>query len=324
MSFDRARVLLVGLGTTTATALESLLERHEVVGLLRPGDDEVVRRARGLGVPVHEEATVAALGAVVRDAAPDCVAVSSFDRVLPADLLTACPFVNVHYSPLPRYRGRANVNWAVINGEAEAAISIHELVPDLDAGGLLHQERVPIGPRTTVTELYAALDAVQRRELGAAVSRLLSGDRGEQQDAAAATYGCTRLPDDGELDWSRPTVALDRLVRGLTAPMPGAFTFLGLDRVWVDEVEPAPDAPVYEGRVPGRVVGVRRAEGWVDVLTGDGVLRLHRVRLEDGPQVAAADLVRSVRATLGLRAVDLLREVRDLRAQLAAGRAPGT
>lgn len=313
------RVLLVGQGGTADSALASLLAaRHSVVALVRSGDrDAVHARAESAGVPVVADATLAGLTRLVEQERPDCVVVSSFDRVLPAALLRSCPHLNVHYSPLPRYRGRANVNWAVINGEPSAAISVHELVPDLDAGGVLFQEAVPIGPRTTAAELYEVLNAVQERELGAAVNRLLAGDTGAQQDEAAATYGCTRVPDDGELDWTRTTGELDRLVRGLTPPAPGAYSWLGLDRLWVDRAEPAPDAPRYEGRVPGRVVRVSREGGWVDVLTGDGVLRLHDVRVDDGVVgLRAAEVVRSVRATLGLRTSDLVRELRDLRRQL--------
>ncbi|MGY1739548.1 MULTISPECIES: methionyl-tRNA formyltransferase [unclassified Blastococcus] len=324
MSCDRrARVLLVGQGPTAAAALRSLLAAHEVVALVReaPPTDAAVAEAARAGVPVHAAASVEGVRALVTDERPDCVVVSSFDRVLPPDLLRSCPFVNVHYSPLPRYRGRANVNWAVINGDAEAAITIHELVPDLDAGGVLHQEAVPIAPRTTVTDLYARLDDLQERALGRAVSRLLGGQRGAPQDEAAATYGCARVPDDGELDWSRPTEVLDRLVRGLTAPAPGAYTFLGLRRLWVDRAEPVPDAPRYEGRVPGRVVRRSVSEGWVDVLTGDGMFRLHQVRVEEGQAVPAAEAVRSVRATLGLRTADLVREIVQLRAQLAVAAA---
>lgn len=322
MSSDRrGRVLLVGQGPTATTALRSLLASHDVVGLLRCAspDDATTTLAHEAHVPVHGEVTIGTLRTLLDEVQPDCVVVSSFDRVLPSELLRACRFVNVHYSPLPCYRGRANVNWAVINGEPEAAISVHQLVTDLDAGGILYQERIPIGPRTTAADLYEKLNGIQERELGAAVSRLLAGDPGRPQDPTAATYGCTRIPDDGELDWASPTEVLDRLVRGLTPPAPGAFTFLGLQRLWVDVAEPAPEAPRYEGRVPGRVVGISRAEGWADVLTGNGVLRLHRVRVEDGAAVPAADVLRSVRTTLGLRTTDLVRELLDLRARLATG-----
>jgi methionyl-tRNA formyltransferase len=316
----RARVLLVGEGPTTESALASLVEAHEVVALLRGGDacDPAVQLAEAHGVPVHTRATVASIKELVEALRPDCVVVSSFGRILPAPLLEACPFLNVHYSPLPRYRGRANVTWAVINGETEAAISLHELVSDLDAGGLLFQERVPIGPHTTTTELYTALNRVQQRELGAAVTRLLAGDHGQVQQAAHATHGCTRVPDDGELDWTAATVTLDRLVRGLTWPAQGAFTYLGLTRVWVDRAEPAPESVRWEGRVPGRVVWRSPDEGWVDVLTGDGVLRLHEVRVEDSAAVPAAKVFTSVRATLGLRTSDLVREIARLQALVSA------
>jgi methionyl-tRNA formyltransferase len=107
-------------------------------------------------------------------------------------------------------------------------------------------------------------------------------------------------------------------VRRLTDPSPWAFTCLGLKRLWVDRAEPAPGAPLYEGRVPGRVVGRSRDCGWADVLTGDGVLRLHDVRLEGGPAVPAAEVLTSVKATLGLRSADLLRELVELRRELAS------
>lgn len=320
----RARVLLVGQGPTAATALRSLLAGHEVVGMVRgaPEGDEALVLAAEARVPVSRGTTVAEVRALVDDVRPDCVVVSSFDRILPADLLRGRPFVNVHYAPLPRYRGRAVVNWAVLNGEPEAAITVHELVPELDAGGVLYQERVPIDPRTTVSELYASLNAIQERELAGAVTRLLGGDHGTAQDEDAASYGCSRVPDDGELDWAAGTDVLDRTVRALGPPAPGAYTFLGLQRLWVDDAVPVAAAPRYEGRVPGRVVRTDARAGSVDVLTGDGVLRLHRVRVEDGPAVPAAEVVRSVRATLGLRTADLVREIVRLRTLVSDGAAP--
>jgi methionyl-tRNA formyltransferase len=319
-----ARVLLVGQGPTTPTALRSLLAEFDVVRLVReaPEGDPALVLAAEARVPVSRDTTVAGLRALVDEVRPDCVVVSSYDRILPADLLRGRPFVNVHYAPLPRYRGRAVVNWAVLNGEPETAITVHELVPGLDAGGVLYQERVPIGPRATVSELYESLDAIQERELARAVTRLLGGDHGTAQDEAAATYGCSRIPDDGELVWVADTDLLDRSVRALGPPAPGAYTFLGLQRLWVDAAEPVAAAPRYEGRVPGRVVRVDTRVGSVDVLTGDGVLRLHRVRVEDGPAVTAAEVVRSVRATLGLRTADLVREIVRLRALVSDPDAP--
>ncbi|UGQ14495.1 hypothetical protein LO772_13440 [Yinghuangia sp. ASG 101] len=311
----RARVVLIGLGPTAADALHALVERFDVAALVRPGDDETTALARTLDVPVVSGTRITDIGHLVADLSPDAAVVSSYDRILPDHVLAHCPFVNVHYAPLPRGRGRANVNWAVINGDTETAITVHSMVPGLDAGGILYQEPVPIGPRDTVTDLYDRLNARQRAVLADAVARRLTGDEGEPQDHTRATHGCTRLPDDGEIPWSATTDAIDRLVRALTPPYPGAFTHLGLAELRVLRAEPAPDAPVFTGRIPGRVVLVDRSgEGWVDVLTGDGVLRLHEVALgPDGPPSPANTLITSVKTTLGLRTADLLALLRQAR-----------
>lgn len=308
---ERRRVLLVGFGPTTATALAALQNDFEVVGLVRDGDDEVTRLAARTGVPVTADGDPKSVAALVDRLDPDCVVVSSYDRILPRDLLARCPFVNVHYAPLPRYRGRANVNWAIINGEDTAAVTVHTMVPELDAGGVLGRRSVPIGPRDTVTDLYERLDQALGAVLPGAVARALAGDPGDAQDETGATYGCTRVPDDGLIDWAAGTVTVDRLVRALTAPYPGAFTFLGLDRLAVLEAEPSPSPRVYVGRVPGRVVGRSATEGWADVLTGDGTLRLHRVRQGDH-ELSAAAVLRSTRLTLGIRPTELVDRIVEL------------
>jgi len=315
----RGRVMLVGLGPTTATALEALASKFTVIALVRDGDaatDPVLARARELGVRVVPDATIAAIDAAVDELRPDCVVVSSFHRILPDALLSKCPFVNVHYALLPKYRGRANVNWALLNGEKATGISIHEMAPGLDAGNILFQAAVPIEPEDDVTRLYERLNGLQGAALSTAVERLLSGDRGEPQDEHKATYGCTRLPDDGEIDWSASTTCVHNLVRSLTPPFPGAFTFFEGRRLTIWRTRPVTGAPRYDGRIPGRVVRVSKAEGSVDVLTGDGVLRILEVQLEGGDRAAGAQVVRSVKATLGLRTTDLLRRIEQLERQM--------
>jgi len=318
MSSERTKVLLIGFGPTTASALDSLIERFDVVGLVRDGEDAVCQRAQGLRITVYADGSLKALDALVSELQPACVVVSSFDRILPAALIARSRFVNVHYAPLPQYRGRANVNWALINGEQQAGISIHTIVPGLDAGNILYQQTIPIHDRDTVGDLYDRLNAIQRQELGRTVQRFLDGDAGAPQDEREATYGCTRLPEDGEIDWAAPTAAIDRLVRALTPPYPGAFTYLDRRSLRVWRAEPVRDAPRYVGRIPGRVVGCSKRYGFADVLTGDGVLRLHEVQLAGADRVCAAEVITSTRTTLGLRPSDLLRRIDELEARLAA------
>jgi methionyl-tRNA formyltransferase len=315
-------VLLIGQGPTAHSAAESLLARFEVVGVVRSDDDGVGTLAARHGVPRLADTSVAAIEGAIRNLAPDCVVVSSYDRILPPSLLASCRFVNVHYAPLPEYRGRATVNWAILNRRADTAITIHVLVAELDAGPILYQQRVPIGRHDTVTDLYVRLNELQRAHLASAVERHLAGDPGTPQDARAATYACARVPADGEIDWSRPTEEVYALVRALTHPFPGAFTYVDGRRLIVWRAAPV-DAPrAWAGRVPGRAIGRSAADGWVDVLTADGVLRLESVQLEGEARRPASDAITSLRATLGLRAADVLERVRALEARTATGSRP--
>lgn len=319
---DRTRVFMIGLGVTASSALEALAEKFEVVGVVRavlpnPGcRDEVIALASKLDLPVYHDTSLRTVRTLIENLHPDCVVVSSYDRILPADLLAQSRFINVHYAPLPEYRGRANVNWAIINGEKVAGISIHHMVPGLDAGNILFQETIRIGDTDTVATLYERLNAIQRRELGEAVTQLLAGAEGTPQDESRASYGCTRLPEDGEINWCWETTAIDRLIRALVLPYPGAFTWFEGRRLTIWSARPVADELRFAGRVPGRIVAISKSNGSVDVLTGDGVLRLFEVQHDNENRVPAASIIKSVKVTLGLRVADLLKRIEQLEIQV--------
>jgi methionyl-tRNA formyltransferase len=278
--------------------------------------DEVVECARALKVPVFPDVSTESVERVIMATRPDCVVVSSYNRILHARTLKRCKFVNVHYAPLPKYRGRANVNWAIINGEAETAITIHVIAPTLDSGNILFQKRVPIGPDDTVADLYKLLNEIQREVLGETVARYIAGYEGEPQDETAATYGCGRVPSDGEIDWSHTTRRIYALVRALSPPYEAAHTYVDGRRISIIRASPLEGAPRYVGRIPGRVIGRSRLDGHVDVLTGDGVLRIHEITADDAISPASA-FIESTRQTLGLRTADLLAKIKALEAQLS-------
>jgi methionyl-tRNA formyltransferase len=308
-------VLLLGLGPTALSALDSLAEEFNVVGVVRdttPGNDEVANRAREFGIPLLTDISIVGVRKAITETRPACVVVSSYNKILPAELIAQGRFVNVHYAPLPEYRGRANVNWAIINGEHEAGISIHVLTAGLDAGNILYQYRIAIGSDDTVTDLYEKLNAIQASVLGETIKKYIEGYEGVPQDNSAATYGCGRLPEDGEIDWSSSTRHIYALVRALTKPYPAAFTYIGTRRMDILKAAPVLDAPRYVGRIPGRVIGRSAREGYVDVLTGDGVLRIHEVRFGDSTTRVASECITSTKLTLGLRIADLLTRLEAL------------
>jgi methionyl-tRNA formyltransferase len=169
----------------------------------------------------------------------------------------------------------------------------------VDAGDIVGQRAIDLHPRVTAPELYDAVCDATVELVLEALPGLKAGTAPRiVQDHSQATFFCARTPDDGAIDWAADTLTIDRLIRGLTYPYPGARTTYRGAELAIWEAEPLDPAPLYEGRVPGRPVGFP-GDGAVDVLTGDGVLRVRRVSGPDGP-VAAADVIRSFKATLGL------------------------
>ena len=190
------------------------------------------------------------------------------------------------------------IGWAVILGHDAGGVTLMHLAAGVDDGDIVDQRRIPLGPRATAPELYDAVTDATVELVADHLPALLAGAAPRTaQRHEDATYFCARTPEDGEIDWHAPTATIDRLVRGLTYPYPGAWTTLHGQRLGIWEAEPATPSVPYEGAVPGRVVA-RHDDGGVDVLTGDGVLRLRNVGDHDS-RVPAANALRSVKETLG-------------------------
>ena len=225
---------------------------HEVVALIRDTDDSAAARARELGVPVIGDASLDSVRMSVQAHLPDCVVVSSYHRILPADLVQSCPIVNVHSAPLPWLRGRATVNRAIQRWLPGGAwISIHWLVAGLDAGGRCSRTLVPITDTLDRCDHVHGLNAhPERRRLAAAVRVSDQRRRRARLRTSRATYAARGVESDGgEIDWQQSTRQIDRLVRALVAPYPGAFTWLGLERLHVDRAVPLTTPRPTRGRI---------------------------------------------------------------------------
>jgi methionyl-tRNA formyltransferase len=312
-------VLLVGIGPTTLSALESLMSKCHVQGVVRNAhiDDPVVNLARQANIPIFSDTSQKEIKSLILKLQPDCVVVSSYNQILPPSLIELSTFINVHYSPLPQYRGRANVNWAIINDEPCAAITIHKISPGLDEGNILFQQLIPIHLDDTVADLYGRLNQIQEQNLGVTIVKAFHGYEGVQQNNSEATYGCTRLPEDGEINWLVSTRSIYCLVRALVDPFPGAYTYFQGKKLLIWQAKPVDNPPIYIGRIPGRIIGRSKTEGFVDVLTGDGVLRIIEVQMPGEERTAAANIIKSVKSTLCLQTSELLNRIQILEAQIS-------
>jgi methionyl-tRNA formyltransferase len=313
-------VLLIGIGTTTLSALKSLVSKCNVQGVVRNVDiesnDPVVSLAQKAGIPIFTDTSQQQIRSLLLKFQPDCVVVSSYNQILPLNLIELSTFINVHYSPLPHYRGRANVNWAIINDETSGAITIHKISPGLDEGNILFQQLITIGFDDTVATIYDKLNKIQEQHLGDTVVKAFHGYEGIPQNNAEASYCCTRLPEDGEINWSISTRSIDCFIRALVSPFPGSYTYFQGKKLLVWRAKSVDNPPNYVGRIPGRVIGRSKTEGFVDVLTGDGVLRIFEVQFEGEEKTAAANIIKSVKSTLGLRISDLLNRIQNLETQI--------
>lgn len=223
----------------------------------------------------------------------------------------------VHDSLLPEYRGFAPINWSLINGEDHVGVSLFHLNETVDGGDLVSQERVQVDADDTAAEVYERVCSATIRLIRDAFPKIAAGTAPRTpQNPEAGSFTCARTPDDGLIDWSRPTLEIYNLIRALGRPYPGAFTYLRGRRLTIWGARPVIDGPIYVGRVPGRVVQRYPTEGSVDVLTGDGVLRIEVVEStgEDGP-APASSVLRSIRDTLGLHLTDLLASLHALHAR---------
>jgi methionyl-tRNA formyltransferase len=251
---------------------------------------------------------------------PDLGIVAGCRILLPRAIWEPFPMgcLAIHDSLLPAYRGFAPLNWAVLNGEARTGATLFYVSDRMDGGDIIAQRSVVIGPDDTVTHVQERLNTAIGDMIREAYPSLVAGRIARTpQDYYAGTFTCSRRPEDGWIDWTQSASTIHNQIRALAAPYPGALTaYEGVFyRVWTGNKVRNPRQ--YAGRIPGRIIDIDLAEGTVDVLAGDGVVRLFQVQREGAPVQPAAEVFRSIRGTLGIPTPDLLKRIHLLETEVA-------
>lgn len=201
-----------------------------------PGENvwfgSVAATAAECGIPAiaPDDPNAAELVARIAAIAPDFLFSFYYRKMLKAPLLGIAPrgALNVHGSLLPRYRGRAPVNWAVLHGERETGATLHYMTAKPDDGDIVAQSPVPILPDDTAREVFDKVTVAAEIVLDRVLPALVTGDAPRTpQDPRAATYYGGRRPEDGTIDWNRDAATIHNLVRAVAPPYPGAFTSVG-------------------------------------------------------------------------------------------------
>jgi methionyl-tRNA formyltransferase len=306
------RVVFLGSGAFAIPSFEALIGAgHDVAALVTQPDREKGRGrslappplkpvAEARGVPVHQPRKVRdpAAQETLRALDPDIQVVVAYGQILPRSVIDIPRHgtVNVHGSLLPRYRGAAPVQWAIVNGERETGVTTMLIDEGLDTGPTLVSRSTPIGAEETAADLEPRLAAIGADVLLETLAGMDAGTlKAVPQVHARATLAPIIRKEDGRLDWTMPAEALARRVRGFH-PWPGTFTAWRGRPLKVLRARPEADGPSD----PGEIVAADR-EGLV-VGCGQGTrLRLLEVQPESRRPMSAAAYAAGLRLAPGAR-----------------------
>ncbi|MEW1699241.1 methionyl-tRNA formyltransferase [Streptomyces sp. NPDC091278] len=301
------RVVMFGYQTWGHRTLQALLDsEHEVVLVVthprsenayeKIWSDSVADLAAEHGVPVviRNRPDDEELFTRLKEAEPDIIVANNWRTWIPPHVygLPRHGTLNIHDSLLPKYAGFSPLIWALINGETEVGVTAHMMDEVLDAGDIVQQRSVAVGPTDTTTDLFhKTVDLIAPVTVEAL--DLIASGRAEfrKQDRTQASFFHKRAEEDIRIDWSWPAETLERLVRAQSAPYPSAFTFHRGKRL---EVLSAVVSEGLYGGTPGRIF-YREGDGVVIVAGADARtgrnhgLAVTRVRTEDGRELPAAE-----------------------------------
>jgi methionyl-tRNA formyltransferase len=306
------RVVFMGTPEFAVPTLRVLLDTQEVVGVVtqpdRPaGRGRQLRRspikllALEAGAPLYQPGSLRSEEAArpLADWRPEVIVVAAFGQILRPHVLDLPPLgcVNVHASLLPRWRGAAPIQHAILAGDAETGISLMKMEAGLDTGPVYAQEAIGIGPDDSAGEVHDRLAALAAEMVGRRLDDIAAGRAPPQaQDDALATYAPMVRREDGRLDWTEPAESIHRRIRAMT-PWPGAHTTWQGATLKITAARLLPDTHL-PGTMPGMVLA---HAGGAAVATRRGSLLLVEVNLEGRRAMSTADFLRGHPGFLGAR-----------------------
>ena len=248
----------------------------------------VAELASEKGIPLYAPANInhPLWVAKIRKMNPDFIFSFYYRDMVRKDILDipAKGCINLHGSLLPKYRGRCPLNWAVINGEKETGVTLHYMTEKPDNGDILAQEKFAIGANDTAKDVHMNATRAAAKLLKAALPKLRKGTlKAVKQDEKKASYFGGRKPEDGAIDWGKTASEVRNLVRGVTRPYPGAFSFLGEKKYIFWDVSEAKGAAKA---FPGTVLSVNP----LTIACGKGAVTVNYAQQEGGLYSSGAQL----------------------------------
>lgn len=295
------KIVFMGTPKAAVTSLDRLIiDGHEIVGVYTQPDKPSGRgnkitaspvkqfaEARGLRVfqptKLREQKTVDEF----KSLAADIVVVVAYGRILPSDYLNAFPkgAVNVHFSLLPKYRGAAPVNWAIVNGEAKTGVTTMKMDAGLDTGDVLLVKETSIGHDENAVDLMDRLAEIGAEALAETLANFDSIEP-KAQDDGNASFARIMKREDGRIDWNLTAGEIAARVRGFT-PFPGTFTAFRGSKLGIIS---ATTADERHDVFPGQIIKAQKGELFA-ACGGNTILRLDAVKPEGKREMPASDFI---------------------------------
>jgi len=248
------------------------------------------------GVPAHLDEGLEAGAAKIGALQPAVIYSFYYRHLIPESVLDLAPLgaFNMHGSLLPAYRGRAPVNWMIVNGEREAGVTLHHMVARADAGDIVGQRAVAIDDSDNALTLYRKLVPLGVELIDELHPKIVAGAAPRREmDISQGSYFGRRKPEDGRIDWRWPARRIFNLVRAVTHPYPGAFCFVGGRKLLIWEAKIGAENGTHGE--PGRVVR-ETADGAVEIAAGEGSVIVKVAQFEGGVEgIARAALSAAAR-----------------------------
>lgn len=311
------RIVFYGTPEFAVPSLEKLLDHgYDIVGVVTATDKFAGRGGKHLhqsavkqaavkhGLPVLQPPRLKdpAFIEALRSLKPDLQVVIAF-RMLPEVVWSLPPLgtINLHASLLPRYRGAAPINWAIINGETQTGLTTFFIRHEIDTGDLLFQERVAIGENETAGELHDRMKIVGAELVLKTVQAIEQGDYTlQKQDESLVSHAPKIFHKDCRIDFERTTLEVHNFIRGLS-PWPGAWTIVHFPQEGIQELKILRTEKVYEPHSLPAGTFVRRGNNELLIATLDGFVRVLELQPENRRKMDAVAFINGYAAKLGLQ-----------------------
>ena len=304
-------IMFMGTPEISATCLSRLIEDGHGICAVITREDKPRGRGNVMtptpvkelairhGIPVHTPATLRdeAFAALLDEYKPEIIVVVAYGKILPLSVIEyprlGC--VNLHVSLLPKYRGAAPMQRAIMEGESETGVTVMYMAEGLDTGDIISVEKFPILPEDDFEAIHDRSAEVGGRLLSETIEMIYNGTaRRTKQDDSLACYAKKVEKEDCKIDFTLPATRLDCIIRGVT-PIPGAFAYLGGRMLKINKA-----TPVAGSGKPGEVIDISdKGDGYITVACGEGALKITCLIPEGKGKMSAGAFVRGRKIALG-------------------------